>query len=357
MHSIVEIIVGSRLYGLSHSSSDMDVKAVIIPSGEKIIRQDIIGAIKDTTGYLGDDVEGEIIGVHQYLKWVALGQTHPIDMLFAPEEFYRMEALPVWYEIKANKDRLLTNNASVFFSYAKAQARKFAAKAERIGSLRSVLNIMETHIHNAKKSVNGNPIDDSGKPIRVKQVLDDVRVLIEAEKKRCREQHIKIVQRPACPGGPMLDFIEVADTLVCETHALIDARKIYNKQFNEYGERALKAEGKMATQGNTADWKAMSHAVRIGMQGLELLTTGEIKLPLTYAPYLFKIKMGEISFDEVNTHIEEMEARLRKAEAESSLPREADHQWINDFVHELYCIEARKYLETEYKPALFGFTS
>ncbi|MGZ7230903.1 hypothetical protein ACXWOM_10615, partial [Streptococcus pyogenes] len=59
------------------------------------------------------------------------------------------------------------------------------------------------------------------------------------------------------------------------------------KLWNEYGERARKAE---ANEG--VDWKALSHALRGGLQLQEIYTTGDLVYPLKDAEFIKKVKAG-----------------------------------------------------------------
>ncbi len=67
----------------------------------------------------------------------------------------------------------------------------------------------------------------------------------------------------------------------------------------EYGERARKAE---ANEG--VDWKALSHALRGGLQLQEIYSSGDLKYPLAQATLIKKIKAGELPFKEVQDILE-----------------------------------------------------
>jgi len=72
------------------------------------------------------------------------------------------------------------------------------------------------------------------------------------------------------------------------TSSIKSAREIAQRLVNDYGQRALQAE-----RSEGIDWKALSHAVRVGREALELLHTGKITLPLPYAAEILAIKQGE----------------------------------------------------------------
>lgn len=91
-------------------------------------------------------------------------------------------------------------------------------------------------------------------------------------------------------------------------------------------------EGRVAMQGNT---KYAMHAYRLGVQGIELMLTGRITLPLNgeWLTTARSIRQGEKSFDEVLTLIDQIDDDLSGAIAVSPLPGEPDRAWINEFLY------------------------
>lgn len=99
---------------------------------------------------------------------------------------------------------------------------------------------------------------------------------------------------------------------------------------DEYGQRALQAESQKGI-----DWKALSHAVRVGHQALELLRTGNVTFPLPNAGRVLEIKKGERPYQEVSAEIERL---LEDVEAAlvSPLPEQPDYEWIDEFVADVH---------------------
>jgi len=109
------------------------------------------------------------------------------------------------------------------------------------------------------------------------------------------------------------------------------AKDVYSKILAAYGTRAHKAHldgGK--------DWKALSHAVRVNHEALELLTTGKITFPRPERELLVKIKTKQIEFDVVSEMIEKGLADLTIAKETSTLREEPNLDWVNDFVYNIY---------------------
>ncbi len=86
------------------------------------------------------------------------------------------------------------------------------------------------------------------------------------------------------------------------------------------------------------DTKFAMHALRLGLQGIELLTTGRITLPVPEPSraFLRSIRRGEISKGEVIDAISDAEAELARLGHTPSLPELPDRNWVNDWLHRAY---------------------
>jgi uncharacterized protein len=86
------------------------------------------------------------------------------------------------------------------------------------------------------------------------------------------------------------------------------------------------------------DTKYAGHAVRLGLQGLELMSSGTLSLPMRSEErdLVLNIRTGKYRLEEVTTMIEELEDDLVYAIPRSQLPREADSESINRFLESSY---------------------
>jgi hypothetical protein len=86
------------------------------------------------------------------------------------------------------------------------------------------------------------------------------------------------------------------------------------------------------------DAKYAMHALRLGLQGIELLTTGRITLPVPepHRAYLRAIRAGEIPLAEVLDSIAEAETQLAQLQDVSTLPAQPDRQWVDEWLHRSY---------------------
>jgi hypothetical protein len=86
------------------------------------------------------------------------------------------------------------------------------------------------------------------------------------------------------------------------------------------------------------DTKYAMHAARLGHQGLELLATGRLTLPLPEPARseVMAIRLGERSLDEAVAEIELVERQLVEAIEASPLPEEPDHAAVDAFLVDAY---------------------
>jgi len=86
------------------------------------------------------------------------------------------------------------------------------------------------------------------------------------------------------------------------------------------------------------DTKYAMHALRLGLQGIELLTTGRITLPVPepHRAYLRSIRRGERSLAEVLDAVTDAEARLTQLRDSPAIPDQPDRRWIDDWLHRSY---------------------
>lgn len=88
------------------------------------------------------------------------------------------------------------------------------------------------------------------------------------------------------------------------------------------------------------DTKYAAHALRLGWQGLELATTGMLRLPMSEVERmaLREVRTGKVTFGETVEGIEQAERillELRDSE-QCVLPEEPDYAWANDFLVNSY---------------------
>lgn len=83
------------------------------------------------------------------------------------------------------------------------------------------------------------------------------------------------------------------------------------------------------------DTKYAMHALRLGLQGIELLTEARITLPVPqpHLDYLRQVRRGEVPLVEVLAAIDEVEVRLAALQDSARVPDQPDRSWVDGWLH------------------------
>jgi hypothetical protein len=318
MDLIVEMRFGSHLYGTATPQSDLDYKAVYLPDARDILLQRVqpgltlLPAKDPGDKNVPGDIDREIFSLQRYLELLAEGQTLALDMLFAPDSAMTIEPAPLWRDIQANAPRLVTRRASAFLRYCRQQANKYGLKGSRVAAARQAAQVLA----DAEAAY--------GSAAKLSVAEREVTAFAATS------EHTALVDLPM-PSGQLVRHLEVCGKKMPFTSSIKSAREITRRMVEEYGERALQAE-----RNEGVDWKALSHAVRVGREAVELFTTGRITFPLSCAAELLAIRRGEVAYETVATTIEQLLAAVEKAADSSPLPDEPDLAFIDDMVARAY---------------------
>ena len=310
---VVRIKFGSHLYGTATAASDLDYKSVYLPEAKEILLQRVRGSVasqrhKPEGGRnLPTDVDEESYALHRYLSLLSEGQTVAIDMFFAPEP---EEASDLWRHIQTNKERLLTKKSIAFVGYCRQQANKYGIKGSRVAAAKQAAEMFQFYV------------EHFGPTLKVSDVL--------LENDEYANEHTHIVKKETTPGRSETYF-ECCNRMVGFHNTVKEAANIYSRIYEEYGDRARRAQ---ANEG--IDWKALSHAVRVGQEALELLTTGVVTFPLFQAAHLVQIKQGNLAYAAVAEEIEHLLAAIDEAAKTSTLRESSDREWIDSLVCDVY---------------------
>ena len=210
MELIVEMRYGSHLYGTDTPQSDIDLKSVYLPEAQDILLQRVKATIvitplkppgqKNAPG----EVDRETYSLQRFLGLLAEGQTMALDMLFAPETAMTMPPAPLWREIQANADRLVSRRAATFLGYCRRQANTYGVKGSRVAATRKALGFLQE----AQARLGGT------------SKLGDIATGLEA---LASDEHIAIVSLPAAGGKP-LQYFEVCGHKAPFTASIKNAR-------------------------------------------------------------------------------------------------------------------------------------
>lgn len=319
---------GSQVYGTSVPTSDTDYKSIYIPTYKDLILQRAKRSdnhstkVDKTARNTKDDIDNDCMSLQEYCRLLANGNTPALDMLFTPYEFWQTiesdgyRVYPdIWNELVKNKDKFLNKNTASFVGYTKQQAAKYGIKGFRVSAVESTLNFL-------KQQPNQHERLTSISPQLYKQLYTrPQKVLVPYN------EHAKIVTILDASGTEM-PHLEVCNRKV-PFHATIKYTvALLQRIYDEYGARA-----QLAKDNQGVDWKALGHAVRVAKEAEELLLTGTITFPRPEKDLLLKIRKGELDYETVVAPlIEEGLYKIEQAKLKSTLPEQADLEWIDNWV-------------------------
>jgi hypothetical protein len=267
-----------------------------------------------------DDIDTEIYSLDKFIALFTEGQTVAVDMMFAtPILEAGRDYSPVWAELWKNRARMMSKQTAAFLGYCRKQCAKYGAKGSRVAAARDTASLLAqlTEAHGTQSK------------------LGDHAAIIEAF--AAATEHAEVLDVELTTQGKVIRHLSVCQKKAPFTVTLKEAHAIYKRLFDEYGERARQAE---ANEG--IDWKALSHAVRVGTQSVEFLTEGFVTFPRPDAAHLLKIKRGDLPYAVVAAEIEALLAEVEEAAARSPLPEKPDLEWCDDFITSVYGEEVRR---------------
>lgn len=328
MNKLFDLEFGSTLYGTRTENSDTDYKSIYLPTPREIVLNTYQKSINPNRSKqvnernTKDDIDVEIFSLDRYTKLLSESQTVAIDMLFAPSEFFKnvdLDNFHIFTEIYNNRDKFLSKEINAFISYAKTQAAKYGLKGFRVAAFRDTLDFLSE--------------------FRDHDTLSDELIY----PKLCKFVYKRPQQEPEAKTDLITIDSKTSKNGVTETYLQV-CRKYYplkapiklirtqiQGKFDEYGKRAL-----MAEKNEGIDWKALSHAVRVNSQGIELLNTGRITFPRPDKDLLLQIKTGKHAYKDVEEVILEGFQKLEEAKEKSTLRDKPDLEWIDNFVYNTY---------------------
>lgn len=329
MKSLLEVKFGSHLYGTDTPDSDLDLKVIYIPPARDIVlgtgRKGIVTgrpkAIFERNSK--DDVDVEQFSLARFLADLMAGQTWALDVLFAygngraecPSELGER----TFHAILHGRDRLLSRNVAAFVGYARKQAARYGIKGSRLDAVRRTVTLLEAL-----------PIAD-----RLTDHLVPIGALVSECESLLSMEKTALVEILDLPGGEgPVPHLHVCGRKLPLRATVKLARETYGRILTEYGERS-----KRAHLAGGVDWKALSHAVRVNEEAIELLDTGWITFPRPDRALLIEIKTGQREAETVYEMIEEGLARLYASNVTSSLREEPDHAYADDLVYGVYRTE------------------
>lgn len=318
--------VGSHLFGTSTPSSDVDIKGVFIPSAREILKpktQDhfSLSTGSDKTKNTSADVDEEYYALHKFLGMIGKGDMVATEMLFAPNELDN----DLWNYIFQNRFRLLSRECKGFVGYVQRQANTYSVKGDRLNEVKEAINFLLSTHKNMLYEWEDSPCDST-----IPSKLSDAKNFRFLATAFCMGKKHTYCELVMINGKEVFHFV-CCDRKVPDTVTFKNALEIYQRVLDEYGNRAH-----MAAQSQGHDWKAISHAIRVGEEAVELLTTGHITFPRPNADYLLDIKLGNVQYSKIALEMDYLLNKVETSSEDSFLQKQTDHAFIEDLCIDIY---------------------
>jgi len=287
---ILKIRVGSHLFGTSTPDSDEDYFGVFMPCDETIFgfqrcdEVDLGVVDKDDTGR--NTAEAVDFKIHDYRKFVkTVMENNPNFMhaIFVNEEnILFKDELGFADRLLALKHRIVHKGAyRRFIKYADSQLHKMRIKPANYAALERGLELLEEEF---------DP-DNVLADVTARYTGTDL-IFVDQGKGK----HVKC-------GDLFIErgtFVKKAKKMIRHRLANATSRHVL---FTKYG----------------YDTKFASNLIHLLMTGREIMETGRIKFPLTYANHVLDVKQGKYSVDEIEKWAEQLKEEARVAYEETEV--------------------------------------
>ncbi|NVN43116.1 nucleotidyltransferase domain-containing protein [Asaia siamensis] len=320
MTPVIRMVAGLHLYGTDTPASDTDLKAVFLPSARDILLQscqDVVVAQREKSHgerNQAGDVDETGFSLHRFLDFLGQGQIVALDMVFTPPDFWLEEPHPVWHRIVESRLSLIGLSAASFLGYCRAHAERNGARGARLAELTQMARFI------------GEERASHGGAGRLEDIETRLRDFIATS--NFAHTAIVMIDQPG-PNGAVA-HLSCAGRKTPFRTKLIDAEVLLARAAANYGARANASS-------NGSDGKALSHALRVGYQTKELLSTGHITFPRPEADHLRAIKGGKVSAECIGQELEALMIEIeRLAESTSFVGVEPDRALRDDLICHTY---------------------
>ena len=323
MKIVMETVFGSHLYGLNTPTSDKDYKGIFLPHPRDILLGKAPKTIDTSTGDKSskntvDDIDRQLYSLPKFISLACDGDTVALDMLHADDSKLIANS-EIWQYIRANRWRFYTTELTGLFGYVRKQAAKYGVKGSRLAALREVYDVLQDTPNSRIVRMPSN-LGDATHNIKVGEVSHTFPT----------NEFCRFTRDETLKSGCQ-DFYEVLGRKFQSTITVAEMKKSVYKLWDEYGERARQAEAN-----NGIDWKALSHALRGGLQLISIYKHGDIVYPLEESQLLKDVKAGTKPFTFVQEKLEEIMGEVERLAAISDYPKEVDREFWNDFIERVY---------------------
>ncbi|MCK5522220.1 MAG: nucleotidyltransferase domain-containing protein [Thiomargarita sp.] len=305
-NKILEITVGSYLYGTNTPKSDIDYSGVFLPIKEFVFGFQRVEEVnlsvvdKNQAGKnTKNAIDRKLYELRKFVKLAMDNNPNIIEQLFVNQEnivFINEAGRALLDERFKFPHKGLVKK---FKGYAFSQKHKMVIRTDKFHELSSAFNYL-------------------------KDYAEQKALLIELKDKFL----------PFLKFTP--DYCVVGDLNLQKGIYVKKAVGMIEERLSKVGNR------KNLITKHGYDTKFASHLIRLLLEGKELICTGEIAFPLSYKSTILDIKQGKWTIKEVLDYADQVEAEIDIATEKSDLPNKPRFDEIEEFTIHLLENHLRK---------------
>lgn len=322
MQKLFTVTYGSKLYGTSTPTSDTDLKTVFLPSLNDLLLAKPLKTTKtrvfadgtsvpDKMPMPDNGVEEEFFPLHTFMRDYVNGQTYAVELAHAFVQNQHVQLHGGVFVERAVKEMMATlvnefSTAEVhsMVGFAMKQTFDYVHRGARLNKAREVLAALDAAV---QRSVKDGTLRDDPELRNDELRLDGWAVWED------KVQVLDFVsQATGVPTGTCVNnnkelrTLELNGRSYLETSSVGTLRRALNKLVESYGVRAN------AAAETVADFKSMSHAVRVYQQALEILDGKLVQFPRPNAEFLLSVKQGKENIEDVKKVLFDLENEVQE---------------------------------------------
>lgn len=311
---ILKINAGSYLYGTNTPLSDRDYLGVYLNTKEELLglqtSEELTQNIEskaDNGRNTKDAVDCKFYELRKFCSLALKCNPTILEILFVNRE----NILEITHEgeelLKLKKEFLSRHLCNSFMGYATAQERKALIKSENIKQIESLYSLL-TIYSKVIQSMTMNEL-----------IKKDPSLGMEIERRIIRYKNEQNDDMFSC-GDLKFSMNALVKKLIDSLKLRLDKASWRKDGILQYG----------------LDYKFLSHNVRLMMEGMELLKTKDLILPLQYRELIKAIKEGKMDNNEIIKMMQQLKENFRELEKNNDLPDKGNFKKINQFVVDTY---------------------
>tara|TARA_R110000772_G_scaffold267971_3_gene393571 strand:+ start:13094 stop:13891 length:798 start_codon:yes stop_codon:yes gene_type:complete len=252
-------------------------------------------------------VDSEVYSLHHFVQLALQGQTVALDLLHGNREEI---ATQEWYFLKDNRHRFYTKNMRSFIGYARKQAAKYGVKGSRLDAVLKAWDFLSMKGTTTIGDLLHELWEDEHCHLHLVPLLiiDDKIVHFDRQ-----QSYWEVCGKKMTFGGKASHYVPML-----------------KQYYEQYGHRA-----QLASLNQGVDWKAVSHALRVGYQTMHIFQDKTFSYPLEETPYLLAVKQGILPYNEVAGVLDRLIDALEALSLTSTLPAQPDTAFWEAWLEEV----------------------